>query len=412
MFFKRTKSYNRWVQLGVASLAAIHLTGCMQLYESMPHKKWGFIDKSGHTVIKPQFDDVMRDQYGGCRPYSHKIFRNFSEGLCAVRLGNKWGYIEKTGKYVVPAKYDNAGTFSEGLACVRLGTTYGYIDKTGKEVVPIRFDFPAHAVNARNDNPDWDFSQELLDKYEFCEGLAVAEKDKLFGYIDKTGKFVIEPKYLTAYPFYQGLAKVELRLDVRTIPAIVYIDKSGKTVVPADKHCIDYTDDVFLASNAKFDKSRKLYFLRKDGTRLSNDEYADARVFSEGLAAVAPHFGVDPNNSAYGYINNTGEVVIQPKFDISGNNIAGNFRNGRAIVSQTKVDPLGNYQHLDGIINKEGNWIVQPKYSQISAYCDGLARAFSDRETVYLDMNGQERVKARTGWGNSFSEGLAAVMER
>ncbi len=383
------------------------------MFEMMPHKKWGFIDKTGHMVIEPRFDDVLRDQYGGCMPYSHKVFKNFSEGLCAVRVENKWGYIDKTGNMVVPAQYDNAGTFSEGLACVRLGTKYGYIDKTGKIIIPVQLDFPAHAANARNDNPDWDFSQGLLDKYEYCEGLAVAEKDGLFGYIDKQGKFVIEPNYSTAYPFYEGTARVEQRREPGTMPKLVYIDKSGQPVVAADKNCIDYTDGIFLAQNGLYDKSRRLYFLRKDGTRLSNDEYEDARVFSEGLAAVAPHFaGNYPDNAAYGYIDMTGKIVIKPQYDISGNNIAGNFRSGRAIVSQTKNGPMGNYEHLDGIINKKGMWILQPKYSHIATYCDGYARAFSDHGCVYLDMNGQEIVQAGSGWGNSFSEDLAAVMEK
>ena len=379
----------------------------------MPHKRWGFIDKTGHMVIEPQFDDVMRDQYGGCLPYSHGIFKNFSEGLCAVRISKKWGYINKKGMLVVSTKYDNAGTFSEGLACVGLGTKYGYIDKTGKEVIPIQFDFPAQAASARSDNPDWDFSQGLLAKYEFCEGLAMAGKGTMFGYIDKTGKFAIEPKYFTAYPFFQGVARVERKRDAMALPSISYIDKTGKEVTPADQQCIDFTDGIFLANNGKYDKSRRSYYLRKDGTRLSDAEYEDARVFSEGLAAVAPHFaGGYPDNSAYGYIDTTGKLVIKPQYDISGNNLAGNFRNGRAVVSHTKLGPLGNYEHLDGIINKEGAWILKPKYSHISAYCDGLARAFSENGTVYLDMNGQEIVKAGSGWGNSFSEGLAAVMEK
>lgn len=52
------------------------------------NSKWGYIDKTGQIVIKPQFDDVMY----------------FNKGLAAVgiRVGNKdkWGYIDKTGKYI------------------------------------------------------------------------------------------------------------------------------------------------------------------------------------------------------------------------------------------------------------------------------------------------------------------------
>ncbi|MEJ1933162.1 WG repeat-containing protein, partial [Nostoc sp. NIES-2111] len=46
--------------------------------------KWGFINRQGNIVIKPQFDEVS----------------NFSFGLARVRIGKKYGYIDKYGKYV------------------------------------------------------------------------------------------------------------------------------------------------------------------------------------------------------------------------------------------------------------------------------------------------------------------------
>ncbi len=76
------------------------------------------------------------------------------------------------------------------------------------------------------------------------------------------------------------------------------------------------------------------------------------------------------------------------------------------------MDPIGNYHVSHGIIDRDGNWILRPKYNHIAAYCDGLARAFSDKGTVYLDMNGNEAIKTTSPWGNSFSEDLAAVMDR
>ncbi len=45
------------------------LSGCAAIFDKLPHKKWGFIDKNGTMVIPAQFDDVLRDQYGGCFPF-------------------------------------------------------------------------------------------------------------------------------------------------------------------------------------------------------------------------------------------------------------------------------------------------------------------------------------------------------
>lgn len=53
-----------------------------------PRSKWGYIDRIGRIVIKPQFDDATY----------------FRAGLAAVgiRVGNKdkWGYTDKNGRYV------------------------------------------------------------------------------------------------------------------------------------------------------------------------------------------------------------------------------------------------------------------------------------------------------------------------
>jgi hypothetical protein len=77
--------------------------------------KWGFIDKTGHYVINPQFDSA----------------EPFSDGLAAVRIGGwetgKFGFIDKTGHIVINPQFDFVSAFSDGLAAVRIGSKWGYI---------------------------------------------------------------------------------------------------------------------------------------------------------------------------------------------------------------------------------------------------------------------------------------------
>ena len=63
---------------------------------------------------------------------------------------------------------------------------YGFIDKSGKVVIEPQFD----NVSA------------------FSEGLAQVEKDDKWGFIDKNGKVVIEPQYDYVRDFSEGLAEV------------------------------------------------------------------------------------------------------------------------------------------------------------------------------------------------------------
>ena len=183
------------------------------------HQRFGFVDKKGQVVIKPEFFAA----------------EDFSEGLAAVRIEesatSKYAFIDKVGAIVIPPQFDQAYSFSEGLAAVETGFRaeggkkvagkWGFIDKSGKFVVSPRF--------------------ELTMK--FSEGLARASEDLgSWGFIDRTGRFLIAPKYSQAWDFCEGLAPVW--------PAdggFVYIDRTGKQVLkPKGGRCA-FSDGLTVA---------------------------------------------------------------------------------------------------------------------------------------------------------------------
>lgn len=105
--------------------------------------KWGYIDKTGAFVIRPQFDDDEEILYSG----------NFSEGLAAVPVNQKkaldpllvevtstWGYINKAGEWIIKPQFKSAGSFSAGLAAVEIDGKWGYIDKNGNSIIRPQFD--------------------------------------------------------------------------------------------------------------------------------------------------------------------------------------------------------------------------------------------------------------------------------
>ncbi|EMS7459497.1 WG repeat-containing protein, partial [Campylobacter coli] len=61
--------------------------------------------------------------------------------------------------------------------------------------------------------------------WNFNEGLASVGLNGKIGLIDKSGKFVIKPKFDSIRSFREGLAKVELNGKWG------FIDKSGKIVI-------------------------------------------------------------------------------------------------------------------------------------------------------------------------------------
>ena len=65
---------------------------------------------------------------------------------------------------------------------------YGFIDKSGKVVIELQFDIAG----------------------DFSEGFAKVEKDGKYGFIDKNGKVVIEPQFDEVRDFSEGLATVAI----------------------------------------------------------------------------------------------------------------------------------------------------------------------------------------------------------
>lgn len=83
-------------------------------------------------------------------------------------------------------------------------------------------------------------------------------------------------------------------------------------------------------------------------------QYRRAWVFSEGLAAVQ-------KNGQIGFINRRGDVVIPFRYPYHGNPLSEFiFKDGHCVVADT----TGKC----GVINRKGEWIIQPKYDNIDAY--------------------------------------------
>ena len=161
--------------------------------------KCGFQDKQGKVVIKPQFD--------GCQ--------SFSQGLAAVRVDKKWGYINKTGKFIISPQFDFADSFFEERGLIVFNGKIGFIDKTGKVVIKPEFDpnLDDFLRTKFKEYPDRVMPRDVM-PYRFSSGLAVVSKDDKCGYIDKTGKFAIEPQFLSCERFDPyGIAKAERNKD-------------------------------------------------------------------------------------------------------------------------------------------------------------------------------------------------------
>ena len=149
--------------------------------------KYGFIDRNGKEVIPLKYNNAYP----------------FSEGLAVVMQDDKFGYVDKNGNMVIPCEYGSATSFSEGYAAVSKDDKYFFIDKNGKQVFPTTYDCWIGSfhdgIASVNKYEDGNIMVGYIDAKgneiapciysgdDFSEGLAVIQKEGIYGFIDKNG---------------------------------------------------------------------------------------------------------------------------------------------------------------------------------------------------------------------------------
>ena len=222
------------------------------------------------------------------------------------------------------------------------------------------------------------------------------EVNEKWGYIDINGKVVIEPQFVTADDFHEGLAIVLTHMGWGCI------DKKGKLVFRHDpcefrpKLVHGYFSEGLLCVRSieymgdQFTKFQNLYgYIDKTGQIIIKPKFYNAEQFSEGLAEVLYDGGKG------GYIDKTGEIVIMPRFDE-----ADSFSEGMASV---KIGPKYGY------IDKTGEIVIKPQFDGAESFSEGMARVMIGPKYGYIDKTGEIVIKPQFDGAESFSEGMARV---
>ena len=177
--------------------------------------KWGFIDRSGKTVL----------------PYTWNKVGDFNEGFAWVFAGTlrssgfpdvgKYGYVDSTGTLIIPCLWDNASRFSQGLAAVSQNGLYGYIDTSGEVVIPCQWDWAGN----------------------FNDGISLVRKDGLYGIIDTEGALISPCQWMYALPLEDGFSRVRLEGYLSGLCGI--LDASGTLIIPCEYDAIEYSEGYF-----------------------------------------------------------------------------------------------------------------------------------------------------------------------
>jgi hypothetical protein len=113
--------------------------------------------------------------------------------------------ISVTGYTQLLNDIDEITPFHEGMAAIRKGTSWGFINSEGKKIIDFRNDIVRNPVKMNSDDSSKNYPYFSDDR---CLIKQVKDGITYYGYIDKTGKVVIEAKFLNATPFVNGNALV------------------------------------------------------------------------------------------------------------------------------------------------------------------------------------------------------------
>ncbi len=293
--------------------------------------RWGFIDTEGSPVVAPTFAQLC--DYGGAQP------------TCAQDAESRnWGYIDDAGNWVIePTLHIARRMAPEGVAFFgkavgrtssRIGNStgntihhFGLIDAQGNELVGVR---PITDKGAWDSVGPW------------SEGRAGVQVGRLWGFVDTTGAFVIEPSYFAVKPYRNGYA------GVSNGRGWGIIDRDANFAVIAGHGLADGRSEGLLSGPDGYHTP--------DGDAVG-PRFEWVRPHSDGLGAVY----VDKQ---WGFVDTEGTVVIEPQFPR-----VSPFFEGRALAAQP--DGL-NYRW--GLIDKTGDWVVEPTWRGVDeeGFSEGL----------------------------------------
>ncbi|MFZ9300804.1 MAG: WG repeat-containing protein [Chitinophagaceae bacterium] len=320
-------------------------------------KGQGYLVNGKGKIISPRYTNVME----------------VIPGFFKVSTGNNSGLMDKTGKLIIPLTYQNIYSISSTGYFIlesKLGNGIGQNDGSiilppqPKQIMDLTGGMFLLKSDVTNDEvADGQLYNANTKKFiipgnfrwvkDFHDGYALAGKNGKSGYINTNGEWIVNPIYSD-----------ELKMFAE---------------MPMDGDESDYLDggdaeECYLSLSSNYGNSRSNYY--PVSTTLS---------FYDGLAIV----GIE---SAYGYVDKTGEVKIPIVYD----NVS-NFYKGYANVTLTE-----DGKSINLVIDRTGKRFLND--AQILYFFDNDAKALIQMKDEYsiLDLGSNELSLLTTAPGLSY----------
>lgn len=275
-------------------------------------EKYGFVDGQGAVIVAPIYTWVG----------------DYKEDRALVTMGSypdeKKGFVDGLGHPVGAELYKSAASFSSGLAAasVEQTCTTGYLDLQG----------------------NWAIEQRFTSMNDFDGDNALArEANGPFGIIDRSGAWVVEPRWPDAGGHSGQLVVVH---DGRKWGAV---DLFGETTIPFKWVELGWPGDGLIPAR----RGKKWGYLDAQGKTAIALQYQELLSFRNG-------YGAFMLGGKWGCLDLNGQVVVEPEWDMAR-------PEGDAGICTILRDKLW------GIMDLKNGRVVKPQYKLPPRFQGGLA---------------------------------------
>ncbi len=291
-----------------------------------------------------------------------------------------WGLIDSSGSFAIKPEYQFIGESQQnGLIRVYKDNYFGIIDGSGSVIV----------------KPEYQYI------HDYSDGIAIAmSKDKYYAF-NESGDLIFESSGLVG-SFKEGLAWFQ-SMDKNNSIIYGYIDLKGKVVLPEQ---YAYATDFVGGRAIVRDRASRYLIINTKGEVIYQTADKVLYEISEEMVAY-----LDYNKNQYGYMSIDGRLLGDAMFSY-----AGAYQNGLAIVGVSDSAGLQKF----GIINKKGEFVVEPDFSSISSigedmFAVSLSSLYSTVDLFSSKAIMDNKGKILTGYSffdiGSYKDGIVSVCD-
>ncbi len=325
--------------------------------------KWGLINQAGEALISPKYNGVLSEE----APYIPRLFgrptgelardrfyfgkdgyaRVYVESKDPFNKIRKYGIVNLEGKEIIPAKYHKIDFFQNDIAPFSInngkGIFYGLISISGEIILEPSFRAIESLILTNEEEVVW--SASYFDK---------DEKRVLHKILSKEGKELSDLRFHQIKPFENGLAFAR-----KTHTSLWgQIDKTGNwSLEPTYKSLNDIIPKEVV---------KKKYIVELDGYKYFREKEENALWFTERIKDPFDDFERD----LWGFSDLAGNVIYPAQsFE------KGLFSDGVSWVSLRYRKKNNEHIIYQALISETGKELTQPLYLYTLPFRNGLGVA-------------------------------------